>query len=589
MAMSKEKRFYGALRAILAALAMLALPLAGAAHGDDTPAWIPAGAAEWAYYDADAKAPEGWTGADFDDSKWPRGKAMLGYGDADLATEISSGDDPNKKNLVAYFRRRFTIDDLGDVAKVVARVCCDDGAVVYVNGKEVCRENVPEDDGKVALASSSETRNERQRWVHLLEKGPFKVGENVIAVSVHQWAEISSDLAFDLELDPIAPDDIETVEKEVVAQEALRVAQEIQFGGEFIENGQSSFIDGDAPVYGARGASRTEKRDAVHDAEKAFPGARFVRAWAGDTVEKLAAWHEVDVEYLRVLNNLKKGHVFDKPAIVCLKWLHEVGRGETIEKIATHFETSAEILARLNGWKGTEASDLKQGQKIVAPIGFTYRPPTDRRPGELKIDAGSGNDLEFFGGARILRGNVVAPIELDDFVQDLQGAVEVVNGVVTVEGIDHGVVEVELGGERVEVDFGDDVIELGGLDDPDDEEADEPPPAPKVRSKDLFEQKADDVEFVTVAKGDTVASLAEKHEIDATKLRQQNALGEKDEIEDGEMLFLRFAVRPRAGKTIEDIARHFKVEVDAIRKLNGMKAKAEAKAGELLLVPVKTR
>ncbi len=69
---------------------------------------VPEGArTEWRYLDDGSQPPATWTSAAFDDHQWKAGRAPLGYGEPNIATEISFGGNPNAKHLAAYFRCSF--------------------------------------------------------------------------------------------------------------------------------------------------------------------------------------------------------------------------------------------------------------------------------------------------------------------------------------------------------------------------------------------------------------------------------------------------------------------------------------------------
>jgi hypothetical protein len=52
------------------------------------------GAEGWRYIDLETALPSAWAQEDFDDSAWKIGQAPLGYGEEDIATMLSFGDDP---------------------------------------------------------------------------------------------------------------------------------------------------------------------------------------------------------------------------------------------------------------------------------------------------------------------------------------------------------------------------------------------------------------------------------------------------------------------------------------------------------------
>src|ERR1043165_1976061 len=78
----------------------------------------------------------------------------------------------------------------------------DDGAVVYINGMEVFRSNMPDDDigyETYALEDMDEPA-EADPVSFTINSSLFVRGDNVIAVEVHQSAPNSPDLSFDLQM-----------------------------------------------------------------------------------------------------------------------------------------------------------------------------------------------------------------------------------------------------------------------------------------------------------------------------------------------------------------------------------------------------
>lgn len=163
----------------------------------------------WRYHDAPQTAGAAlengqWRAADFDDAGWRTGRGLLGYGDADISTELSFGEHPQQKRPAAFFRRRFRVSQANRFRLFGGRICCDDGAVVWLNGREVFRGNMP--SGNVtaqthavrAIGPGAETERRYQGFE--IAGDAVLEGENVVAVSVHQATPTSSDLAMDFEL-----------------------------------------------------------------------------------------------------------------------------------------------------------------------------------------------------------------------------------------------------------------------------------------------------------------------------------------------------------------------------------------------------
>jgi len=157
----------------------------------------------WKYNDSGADLGTAWREPGFDDSGWASGPGQLGYGDFDEATVVSYGPNPDQKPITTYFRRAFAVDDPARFATLLLRLLRDDGAVVYLNGVEVFRSNMP--TGPVTfltLASGAVTGGAESTNFYPATVDPALLvpGTNVLAVEVHQHSPTSSDLSFDLEL-----------------------------------------------------------------------------------------------------------------------------------------------------------------------------------------------------------------------------------------------------------------------------------------------------------------------------------------------------------------------------------------------------
>ncbi len=155
----------------------------------------------WRYLDDGTDRGSSWREPGFDDSGWAEGAARLGYGDDGEVTEIDGGPD-DERYPTAYFRRHLEIADPASVASLRLRLLRDDGALVWINGEEAFRSNLPE--GVVTydtLAEDTQSGSEEDE-LHAadIDPGLLVPGDNVVAVEVHQVNLTSSDLSFDLEL-----------------------------------------------------------------------------------------------------------------------------------------------------------------------------------------------------------------------------------------------------------------------------------------------------------------------------------------------------------------------------------------------------
>jgi hypothetical protein len=180
---------------LCALLAAFACP----AYGDAT--FIPAGAT-WKYLDNGSNQGTGWRASTFNDNSWKQGPAELGYGDGGEATVVSYAGTASNKSITTYFRHRFSVADPASFESMILRLVRDDGAVVYLNGVEILRSNMPTGTiGYNTLASSAvDSANESAFFQSSLPITQLQAGENVLAVEIHQVNGSSSDISFNLEL-----------------------------------------------------------------------------------------------------------------------------------------------------------------------------------------------------------------------------------------------------------------------------------------------------------------------------------------------------------------------------------------------------
>ena len=190
--------------AILGLISLFTLPLP--VQGQTT--LISTGAV-WKYLDTGADlSATNWTAADFDDATWLAGRAELGYGDAAApenrpeATVIGFGSDASNKYITYYFRHAFVVPDASIFGPLTLRVMRDDGVIVYLNGTEVWRDNLPAGPitaGTVATNTVQGSNEFRFFLAPPISPTLLVNGTNLVAVEVHQRNAADLDVSFDLQ------------------------------------------------------------------------------------------------------------------------------------------------------------------------------------------------------------------------------------------------------------------------------------------------------------------------------------------------------------------------------------------------------
>ncbi|MFY9152204.1 MAG: CotH kinase family protein, partial [Prolixibacteraceae bacterium] len=156
----------------------------------------------WKYSDTGTEPITTWKNPDFDDNNWKSGQAELGYGDGDEKTLVDYGGSNSNKYITTYFRKNFSLKNKQKITGLTLNLKCDDGAVVYLNGTEIQRYNMPA--GEIGFGTLAPTTingtDESAFHTFSIDSGNLVNGTNSISVEIHQADAGSSDISFDLEL-----------------------------------------------------------------------------------------------------------------------------------------------------------------------------------------------------------------------------------------------------------------------------------------------------------------------------------------------------------------------------------------------------
>ncbi len=161
----------------------------------------------WRFNESGADLGAGWASAAHPvGGDWAQGPGGLGSESGDtipLGTTLSFPAFNSPYVVTYYFEREFTLSaaQLAGLETLKMRGGFDDGAVIYLNGTEALRVNMPAGaiDASTLAASGGEV-DELAAEVPL-STAALVAGENRISVEVHQEAVGSSDIVFGLELD----------------------------------------------------------------------------------------------------------------------------------------------------------------------------------------------------------------------------------------------------------------------------------------------------------------------------------------------------------------------------------------------------
>lgn len=168
--------------------------------------YIPAASGGWSYRPGTSEASNpvaAWRGRTFvQDASWITATAPVGYGTVDNLTINTALSGMLNGYRCIFARKTFAIAAGEIPSSLTLRTTIDDGLIVWINGQEVLRRNMPA--GEPAAASTlANAFGAEGVWTTdtLANAGSYLLaGTNVVAVQAFNQNIGSSDFAFDLEL-----------------------------------------------------------------------------------------------------------------------------------------------------------------------------------------------------------------------------------------------------------------------------------------------------------------------------------------------------------------------------------------------------
>lgn len=153
----------------------------------------------WNYYDKGSLDGESWTATSYNGTNWSSGTAIIGYDYNNQHPDIVTETEGNRSCY--YFRKSFTLTSTPSASdEFTLDYIIDDGMIVYVNGTEAGRYNMPSGNVGYSTVASTYAHNNPDTGSMTLPASLFKKGTNIIAVEVHNNQTASSDILWDASL-----------------------------------------------------------------------------------------------------------------------------------------------------------------------------------------------------------------------------------------------------------------------------------------------------------------------------------------------------------------------------------------------------
>ncbi len=153
--------------------------------------FIAYGAANWRYLDDGTDQGTAWRNFNNPSSPWINATASFGRG-------LSENTTVNNGHFTNYFVKSITVSDPSLYTIFNGEVSYDDGIVVYINGNEVYRANMP--SGTILYNTVASSNNTTYNQSFTIPSSSFVAGNNIVGVEIHQRTSNSNDAYFDMQL-----------------------------------------------------------------------------------------------------------------------------------------------------------------------------------------------------------------------------------------------------------------------------------------------------------------------------------------------------------------------------------------------------
>ncbi|MBP5375986.1 MAG: CotH kinase family protein [Bacteroidaceae bacterium] len=138
----------------------------------------------WKYYDQGSLDNVDWKASNYNDTQWKEGLARLGYDYNQWHTGLMTETEGYLPTY--YFRKTFNLTATpSPTDEFILDYIIDDGMIVYINGVEAGRYNMPSGNVSYNSYASTYAHDNPDKGQMTLKGSLFKKGQNVIAIEVH--------------------------------------------------------------------------------------------------------------------------------------------------------------------------------------------------------------------------------------------------------------------------------------------------------------------------------------------------------------------------------------------------------------------
>jgi len=148
---------------------------------------------QWSYFKGVSEPSQPntlWTGANFNDSSWPKGNAPFHYGDGQGGTELA---DMFQNYSTCYTRKTFIVDNVNAIDDVIISLDYDDGFIVWINDVLVLQKNAPTNHAYDRLATFGHESGEPESFIFDPKSAGLVSGSNIVAIQGFNTSLSSTD------------------------------------------------------------------------------------------------------------------------------------------------------------------------------------------------------------------------------------------------------------------------------------------------------------------------------------------------------------------------------------------------------------
>ena len=158
----------------------------------------------WRYHAQGLDLGTTWNAAAYDDSAWPVGAALLYNSPSTFPvpknTLMSATNSAGQRIITYYFRTAFNWAGGTNPPLLSLRAIVDDGAIYYLNGVEILRQNMPAGNITSSTVAASTVSIATFSGPFAFPAGSLVAGVNTLAVEVHRVSTVDNDVVFGAEL-----------------------------------------------------------------------------------------------------------------------------------------------------------------------------------------------------------------------------------------------------------------------------------------------------------------------------------------------------------------------------------------------------